>query len=398
METTKIVSNASDLVAKCDECEAHMEGVNARDSCEACQERVVTEYVKQRLSQTNILRYCQIVGSGGMGSIRQELITLLTIARFMNVTLVLQEFAAETQPLQIVWNVPFMRYKQLTTFGATFVWQRELIINKTLVLANNEHCKRQVQIPFRPNLTSRLEDLPPLVLKANHDVVKQLAVNDGQCIHAMTIDGTTGWTLDSSQCHTNKDCVALFNSFHLHPVIRQEVNGFKPALANLLHGESYSCFHMNSMLCDAHGSGTPSWVSCMTLMLSRSLQNVAFLSRIRNVFIAGQSDTATIDIVRNMFSKLDPPMTWLKFFTLANLSVAAHGGAQGWFDMNYIKRSGFSFGLCSPGFARSYVGEYWSSFTMQLLMNGLINENLLGSWTMLAYGDRTPDHLGFANG
>ena len=94
----------------------------------ACQKRVVDDWVKKRLRETNIIVYRMIPGSAGMGSIRQELLNLMTVARAMNLTPVLSSTTTAVRPLFNAYDIPHMRYAQITSpnIGFTLIFESEL--------------------------------------------------------------------------------------------------------------------------------------------------------------------------------------------------------------------------------------------------------------------------------
>merc|ERR1712178_10671 len=63
--------------------------------------------------------------------------------------------------------------------------------------------------------------------------------------------------------------------------------------------------------------------------------------------------------------------------TLADLGSEAPGQAS--LDVMasdyYTHRAGVSWGLCSPGYATGYVGEYFSGFTVHLVLDLLVRES-----------------------
>merc|ERR1712110_367484 len=58
---------------------------------------------------------------------------------------------------------------------------------------------------------------------------------------------------------------------------------------------------------------------------------------------------------------------------------------RNWNDRNYAIRGAVSWGLCTPGYATSYIGEDASGFTRSLTTYVVMNPHLRGNWSVLNY-------------
>merc|ERR1719401_2089750 len=93
-------------------------------------------------------------------------------------------------------------------------------------------------------------------------------------------------------------------------------------------------------------------------------------SQVRNILIVSQSDQQLVPILRKVIPSLSmyPNHKTMRVFSVGDLGVESLPWASNAVlrSAEYIRRGALSWGLCTPEFAESYMGESWSGFTLTL--------------------------------
>jgi len=251
----------------------------------------------------------------------------------------------------------------------------------------------ELAVPFKADVGLPNSVLAHQVLmdarNANHILALKNTVHT--CVKLPGLDGGSGWNLDTSQCHKNPDCVAISSSFQLHPLVQSQLHMAKAAADKLTRGQTYTCLHLNSAWCDGKGQAEQvniaPWDQCIYTALKSMLYDTAFVSSNPAILLVGQRDAAVLPLLKAVLNELG--IVDKTLFTASDIGLPAPGQTASanydWFDPAYARRGAVSWGLCSPGYANSYIGESWSGFTWTLLANGLINPQSRGLWSMMMY-------------
>mmetsp|Transcript_93962 Transcript_93962/g.162666 ORF Transcript_93962/g.162666 Transcript_93962/m.162666 type:complete len:432 (-) Transcript_93962:45-1340(-) len=320
--------------------------------------------------QLTLAIYQQAWGSGGMGSIRQELINAMLVSRAMNRTLVLDDDLPQNVPLRSVYDIPLMRSRQLQDLGTTFLWLSE--VKKAGVEINMSKCS-WLRIPKRTTLSQGLDDLQQLTITDSANV----GIAPDVCVLLGNLDGNSGWSEDTSQCEERADCVALFRSFQLHPAVEEHLKLIKAKLD--LRGQNYTCFHANPAY-NCHFLNGTAWKTCMSQLTKTMLYNTTLFASTASILVVGQRDVDVVPILEHYLEGLGMKRS---LFTLVDLGFPALSKGHYWYDPLYAQRGAVSWGLCSPRYAQAYVGEQYSGFTYGLLADALINPQSRGNWSMM---------------
>eukprot|EP00747_Dinoflagellata_sp_TGD_P079526 gnl/TRDRNA2_/TRDRNA2_160546_c0_seq2.p1 gnl/TRDRNA2_/TRDRNA2_160546_c0~~gnl/TRDRNA2_/TRDRNA2_160546_c0_seq2.p1 ORF type:complete len:372 (+),score=21.99 gnl/TRDRNA2_/TRDRNA2_160546_c0_seq2:133-1116(+) len=215
--------------------------------------------------------------------------------------------------------------------------------------------------------------------------------NDSNCFSFPLLDGAKEWLLGSIQCHMNSTCMAMFRSFHFHPRIVADVAQLRSKMKRFLaHGDSYSCLHINSAIWWPTFQAYTA-IRCPILLepgmdFRRGAHEINRTQLHRNVLLVSQEDQV---LKKLLLEHLHTSYGWtsddISFFTLSDLG-AAETSRMGWDSDNYIWRAAVSVGLCQPGMADTYIGEFYSGFTQILTVRALIDGPFKNNWLMQIYG------------
>eukprot|EP00747_Dinoflagellata_sp_TGD_P101754 gnl/TRDRNA2_/TRDRNA2_168448_c0_seq1.p1 gnl/TRDRNA2_/TRDRNA2_168448_c0~~gnl/TRDRNA2_/TRDRNA2_168448_c0_seq1.p1 ORF type:complete len:507 (+),score=46.35 gnl/TRDRNA2_/TRDRNA2_168448_c0_seq1:117-1637(+) len=326
--------------------------------------------------------------AGGFGSQRNEVMNALAIANAFGQTLFVDDSMFNFVIFRSVYNLTRLRAQLLrspATKPFAFAFYSELIEHHIDCVGPDEGATN----PFTSRY--RIDQTFSSISSIIHYMVAEKEGNrwwdphakNTNCLFLPRLDGASFWTQDLTQCQMNSSCVSIFRAFTFTNIINDMAARARSEMKKfLVYGDKYTCFHMNTI------DGEP-----------LSFINWAFKKNetktFRNILIVGQRDNETVPLLKTY---LRGAWGWKKVsvFSATQLGVGslAESARDKWLRPAYQRRGAVSQALCKPGFASSYLGEWWSSFTHGILTTALVDGPFKDGWYMQIFGpeDKFPHY------
>ena len=313
----------------------------------------------------------------------------MTICSVYNCTVVADDIRIHhykkprTNAFQVAIDTTKMRIQLLQspdTRGLNFAYHTELV-------ARNITVKKGVPptigtcMPERTRYNMTYNDLVALLQDPYYDSPKRKGFRDwGEfCI----MDGNTRWQLDTDQPQVNRTLAALVRAVgNYHPRI---LEGAKAALKNmtpfLKHGDRYVCMHYN-----------PAYQRSVRWLVNRSLQKNGTgesvpTELLRNIFVVSQADIeAKKELEHALINKWGWQNDTFSVFNMYDLEGTWVDNYMDFLGDEFTRRGAIAKVLCGPGYAASYIGEWWSGFSWQLLARALADGPFADGYTVQIYG------------
>eukprot|EP00747_Dinoflagellata_sp_TGD_P165210 gnl/TRDRNA2_/TRDRNA2_186207_c0_seq1.p1 gnl/TRDRNA2_/TRDRNA2_186207_c0~~gnl/TRDRNA2_/TRDRNA2_186207_c0_seq1.p1 ORF type:complete len:488 (-),score=55.29 gnl/TRDRNA2_/TRDRNA2_186207_c0_seq1:94-1557(-) len=359
-------------------------------------EALVKEWVDTTLGKPN-QKFAVFNAIGGFSSQRNEMINAMVIAQHFGRTVVVNTTDVDRPDkawtvLSTAYDLTKMRAQLLRdpeTRGFAFVLASELAERN--IRCNGERSSNgwnpHLPFPVRTRFTQNFNDMHKLLAELEEIEVPpaaQTLFGNADCQGLVPLDGASGWRLDVAQCHLNSTCAKLVRAFAFHPQVEDRLATARSNMQKfLVHGNKYTCLHLNTYY-------RPSdWLIQQAVtkkganlsMASSTLgSNSVPTELLQNILIVSQDESnAKVRLREHLQSEWGWNRNDVSIFTLGDLEGRDFSRSdeladpQRNLEPEFILRGAVSSGLCMPGQASSYIGEYWSGFTWHILARTLVD-------------------------